>query len=102
MIVEIIIEEVLCWDLQNEQPLNNKVGLFGETEAFALSIEEQARKTLHAHLQIWIKNYHHIREQIFRKEQEDKECSNYICDSLDNIASCAFFLVKKKKFKEPN
>ena len=102
LIVEIIIEEILCWDLQKEQPLNDKVGLFGETEAFTLSIEEQARKTLHAHIQIWIKNYHDIREQIFSKEQEDEECSKYICDSLDNIASCAFFLVKKKKFKEPS
>ena len=61
---ELIIEkniEVLCWDLHKEQPLNDKEGLFGETEAFTLSIEEQARKTLHAHLQIWIKNYHVIR-----------------------------------------
>ena len=99
LIVEVIIEEILCWDLQKEQPLNDKVGLFGETEAFTLSIEEQARKPLHAHIQIWIKNYHHIREQIFRKEQEDKECSKYICDSLDNIASCAFFFGKKEKIQ---
>ena len=28
LIVEIIIEEILCWDLQKEQPLNDKVGLF--------------------------------------------------------------------------
>ena len=81
-------------------PLDDKVGLFGETEAFTLSIEEQARKTLHAHIQIWIKNYHVVQEQIFSKTRKDKECSKYICDSLDNIASCAFFLVKNKKFKE--
>ena len=74
LIIEIIIEEVLCWDLQKEQPLNDKVGLFGETEAFTLSIEEQARKTLHAHLQIWIKNYHNIQEQIFSKKRKHKEC----------------------------
>ena len=65
LIIEIIIE-VLCWDLQSEKPINNK-GLFGETEAFALSIEEQARKTLHAHLQICVKNYHAIREKIYTK-----------------------------------
>ena len=28
LIVEIIIEEILCWDIQKEQPLNDKVGLF--------------------------------------------------------------------------
>ena len=67
LIIEIIIEEVLCWDLQSEKPINNKEGLFGETEAFALSIEEQARKTLHAHLQIWVKNYHAIREKYILK-----------------------------------
>ena len=55
LVIEIIIEEVLCWDLHKEQLLNDKEGLFGETEAFTLSIEEQACKTLHAHLQIWIK-----------------------------------------------
>ena len=44
------------------------VGLrVGETEAFALSIEEQARKTLHAHLQIWVTNYHAIREKYVLK-----------------------------------
>ena len=91
LIIEIIIEEVLCWDLQNEKPFNNKEGLFGETEAFTLSIEEQVRKKLHAHSQIWIKNYHIIQEQIFSKKRKHKECSKYICDSLDNIASCAFF-----------
>ena len=57
LIIEIIIE-VLCWDLQSEKPINNKEGLFGETEAFALSIEE---------LQIWVKNYHAIREKIYTK-----------------------------------
>ena len=67
-----------------------------------MSIEEQACKTLHAHIQIWIKNYHNIHEQIFSEELEDEECSRYICDSLDNIASCAFFFGKKKKFKEPS
>ena len=91
LIIEIIIEEVLCWDLQSEKPIKNKEGLFGETEAFALSIEEQARKTLHAHLQIWIKNYHIIREQIFNKKRKHEQYSKYICDSLDNIVSCAFF-----------
>ena len=91
LIIEIIIEEVLCWDLQNKQPLNNKEGLFGETEAFALSIEDQARKTLQAHLQIWIKNYHAIQEKIFSKKRKHEECSQYICNSLDNVASCGFF-----------
>ena len=70
--------------------MNNKKGHFGETEAFALSIEEQARKTLHAHLQIWIKNYDTIREKIFSRKRKYEEYSKYIWDSLDNIASCAF------------
>ena len=49
LIMDIIIEEVLCWDLEKQKPISNKQALFGETEAFVLSIEEQARKTLHAH-----------------------------------------------------
>ena len=91
LIMDIVIEEVLCWDLENQEPLNSKQGLFGKTEAFVLSIEEQARKTLHAHFQIWIKDYHTIGEKIYNRKRSHEECSKYLCDSFDNIASCSFF-----------
>ena len=65
LIMDIIIEEVLCWDLEKQEPLSNKEGLFGETEAFTVSIEEQAHKTLHAHLQIWIEKYYIIQNTAF-------------------------------------
>ena len=80
--------------------MSSKQGLFGKTKAFVLSIEEQARKTLHAHFQIWIKDYHTIREKIYNRKRSHKECSKYLCDSFDNIASCSFFLVIRKKYKE--
>ena len=100
LIIEIIIGEVLCWDLEKQKAMRSKQGLFGKTKAFVLSIEEQARKTLHAHLQIWVKNYHAIREKIYTKKRKHNKYSKYICDSLDNVASCAFFLVINKKFEQ--
>lgn len=100
LIMDIVIEEVLCWDLEKQKPMSSKQGLFGKTKAFVLSIEEQARKTLHAHFQIWIKDYHTIREKIYNRKRSHKECSKYLCDSFDNIASCSFFLVIRKIYIE--
>ena len=56
MMLEIILEEVIGWDLESNAP-KAEGGLCGIPEAFTGSTEEQGRATLHTHFQIWIKGF---------------------------------------------
>ncbi|KAJ3552729.1 hypothetical protein NM688_g3999 [Phlebia brevispora] len=49
LMVKLFIECILCADSDEE-------GLFGRTEAYYGTVEEQGRETLHLHMLVWIKN----------------------------------------------
>jgi hypothetical protein len=51
MLLNILVEEVAGWDMFNDDA-TEKPGLFGICMAFAMAIEEQGWKTLHAHVTI--------------------------------------------------
>jgi hypothetical protein len=57
LVLDIIIEEVIGWNLAEGKPREDIAGLFGTPEAFTASIEEQGRKTLHAHIQGWVHEF---------------------------------------------
>ena len=71
--------------------MRSKQGLFGKTKAFVLSIEEQARKTLHAHFQIWIKDYHTIREKYTIEKEAIKSVQNICVILLIILHHAPFF-----------
>jgi hypothetical protein len=52
VVLAIVIEEVIGWDLKVKAPRKDIAGLFGVPEAFTASMEEQGRKTLYSHNQI--------------------------------------------------
>ena len=57
--------------------------IFGISTAFGLPIEEQGRKTLHAHILIWIKDFSNVREHLFSndesmRDEAKKEMLNYV------------------------
>ena len=54
--LEILISKLICW---NDKECVGKPGIFGETEAYGVAIEEQGRKTLHGHILVWIKKFQH-------------------------------------------
>ena len=62
--MEIIIEEVIGWDMENECPTEHP-GLFGICKAFIAAIEEQGCLSLHGHIQIWIEGFDDLRNSIF-------------------------------------
>ena len=37
----------------------------GVPEAYAIAIEEQGRKTLHAHIQVWIKDFNELQTKLY-------------------------------------
>ena len=63
-LLEIVLEEVVGWDVKLRKPRDDYIGLFGNVEAFTCTVEEQGRKTLHAHFQIWINKYNIWRENL--------------------------------------
>ena len=58
-------------------------GIFGIPIAFGSPIEEQGRKTLHARILIWIKDFSCAREHLFSnnesiRDEAKKEMLNYV------------------------
>ena len=49
--IQILIEDLLQWD-QKKQIAKGR-GILGTVKAFAPADEEQGRKTLHSHWQVW-------------------------------------------------
>ncbi|KAJ7123844.1 hypothetical protein C8R43DRAFT_899424, partial [Mycena crocata] len=47
--VEIFVKDILCWE--SELP-----GLYGHTDGYYATVEQQGRLTLHLHTLLWIKN----------------------------------------------
>lgn len=87
IVLDIVIRHVLKWDRENECSIG--IGLFGETQAFAIAVEEQARKTLHAHMQIWIKDFASTRENLHSgRKRIRREAANKITTAYENVASC--------------
>ena len=64
MLLNILVEEVVGWSMREHQS-TGKPGIFGMCQAFCLAVEEQGRKTLHAHMTIWIKRYKKLQEAVF-------------------------------------
>ena len=88
--MEIVIETLFNWDTKKQKAKGP--GIFGTVVAFAPADEEQGRKTLHRHIQIWVKEIDmNLRRDLFQKDEEAKEKSrtkfqNYI----DKIMSTTF------------
>lgn len=62
--MNIVIESLFQWDIKNQT--SKGPGIFGTTVAFAPADEEQGRKTLHKHIQLWVKEIDHkLRARLF-------------------------------------
>jgi hypothetical protein len=64
--MKIVLGELLGWE-GNEQ---KRLGLFGKLCAFAAGVEEQGRTSLHGHIELWIKNYCILQQQLFSKDAD--------------------------------
>lgn len=54
-LINILVESLFQWDIEKQK--SKGVGIFGTTVAFAPADEEQGRKTLHQHIQLWVKEF---------------------------------------------
>jgi hypothetical protein len=75
--VEIFLKEVLCWE-------NEKGGLFGHTNAYYATVEQQRRLTLHLHSLLWVLNS--LSPQIIRDKimSDDSQFRKILIDYLES------------------
>lgn len=70
--MQIVIECLLNWDMSSNT--SKGPGIFGETEAFARSDEEQGRGSLHGHWQIWVKELsQRTRDALFHPDASERK-----------------------------
>ena len=88
-ILDIIIETVIGWDRRTNSA---KIGLFGTPVAFTCTIEEQGRKTLHTHIQIWTKEVYDERSRLYSLNREtSRDANRTLCKEADRTMGTSFF-----------
>jgi hypothetical protein len=92
-ILDIIIETVIGWDTATNE---GKIGLFGKVIAFTSTIEEQGRRTLHVHFQIWIEKFIAMRNALHSNERQMvREARSYMCREASRTMSTSLFFNKR-------
>ncbi|KAL7525509.1 hypothetical protein ACHAXR_005955, partial [Thalassiosira sp. AJA248-18] len=89
-LMNIVVECLFQWDV-NEQRSKGK-GIFGTTVAFAPADEEQGRKTLHQHVQLWVKEIDSaFRRSLFdENETKRKSARNKLQAYIDKVMTATY------------
>ena len=96
-VLEIVIEEVIGWNITENIPRTDINGLFGVPKAFAASMEEQGRKTLHSHIQIWIEGFHKLRCDLHSEVSRIRcDAERSLCQAVNATAACSFLSLIEK------
>ena len=80
-ILTVVLKHVIGWN-------NVNAGIFGTPEAYYFAVEEQARKVLHAHFLVWIKDlpFNHSKIAQFRPSRKEiLKCTNYVDKVTSNF-----------------
>ena len=87
--LQIFIEDCLGWDVKKRKPKCN--GMFGGLLAFGVTVEEQARFTLHIHFLLWIKYFNSVRNNIFSEDPEVREkARNCMVEYVSKIMTASY------------
>ncbi|KAG7345092.1 hypothetical protein IV203_032623 [Nitzschia inconspicua] len=92
-VIGITVEHILGWDL-NKNINKPGYGFFGDLDGRTFAVEEQGRKTLHAHFLLWIKGWGKLRSGLGTAkghEEYVKQVSKYgdrvMCTRLHGFSS---------------
>ena len=85
ILIEIVIEQVIGWDISKNKQSDTCKGLFGEVEAFTVTTEEQGRSTLHGHMLIWLKDFNRWREDLHSNIELVR---NQAVINIQNVVDC--------------
>jgi hypothetical protein len=91
-VMQILMECLLKWDTKTQTSKGK--GILGTVIAFAGADEEQGRKTLHRHWQIWVEEIDQIiRDCLFHKDDTTRaEARNIFLKHIDDVISASFGL----------
>ena len=85
-IMQIVIEVLIGW-----KDGKGVSGIFGVPIAFADSVEEQCRYTLHAHICVWIEHFNEIRQLIFDDNETIKQAArDEMLNYFKTVAQASF------------
>jgi hypothetical protein len=84
-IMQILTECLLKWD--NKTHTATGKGILGTLTAFAAADEEQGRKTLHRHWQIWVEELNQsVRDYLFHKDTKKRtDARKTFLKHIDNV-----------------
>lgn len=97
-VIDIVFRVVLGFDKKSGEFREH--GFFRGCKAFSMSVEEQGRRSLHAHFQIWTTWYGTLRDKIIRGDYSDQAfCSlnNRLQREVDHYCSTALFGLEPNK-----
>ena len=88
-VIQIVLEVLLGWDPSRRK--GSEDGIFGELDAWGMTVEEQARKTLHAHWLLWSKKLAKMREDLFKKDGTVNDTAKEaFCAQVDKVMSASY------------
>jgi len=83
--LNIVLEEVVGWDL-TEDKSKEEGGAFGRPLAYTAAVEEQGRRTLHAHILIWLEGMKSLHEQIHSSNRQTQRAAKRKVERLADLA----------------
>ena len=93
--LDILIRDVIGWDTTSCKPTSGFIGLFGIPQAFVVAVEEQGRRTLHAHVQIWVEDFSTKRHLLYDdSETVRRRAERQLCAKIDEVMSNALVRAK--------
>ena len=92
IVLDIIIRDVLKWNKTKNVPIGSTPSIFGNINAISVSIEEQGRRTLHAHLLLWVHELNETRNKMYScTEKTMRKAAKIIIDKVDDLCSSKMF-----------
>eukprot|EP00984_Skeletonema_dohrnii_P006748 scaffold2406_cov92-Skeletonema_dohrnii-CCMP3373.AAC.1 len=70
--MQIVTESLIGWDPKKQ---SGRQGVFGVPIAYSRTDEEQGRKTLHSHWQIWVKIFNKTRNALFHSDERKRKAA---------------------------
>ena len=87
--MQIVLKVLLAWDPDTQT--GSAEGIVGELDAWGMSAEEQARKTLHAHLLLWSKKLSEMRDAIFDGDETKRAKARADFEAHIDTVMCASY-----------
>ena len=101
-LMHVITECLIGWNTKTQ---TGRMGVFGIPLAYSRTDEEQGRKTLHSHWQIWIKDFDRCRSALFHRESSNKKSAREAMVSyIDKVIRASYgtdFVVTHKCERTP-